>query len=533
MLCVNLALLGLLEWGAGMILDRLGLHADNTRIFNAANGRDNSFVVQYDDRLGYRLKRQDTDPARFEDSAGRSVSVAKPGGVFRILCLGGSTTYGVGADRSNSYPAQLEDLLHRVYSDCGIRFEVLNLGVMGYHSWHSRIRFETELAALNPDVVLVMDAVNDLVASTVADDSLAFAQEKERLTRLTNAQGGSGWLASLDRAVSDHSDLYRLLRSLAHTLGQAEKAGAADADAAMRQRIEHFGYRDNMRSLISLIRKAGGECVLVDYPWLAASQPAPDAPEVTRRASTDLYRFGRDYFPAANAALARQGGVAVIDPQPAFDAALAARPSRAGELYFDEIHLTKYGDQLLAAQILDGLRRVEAFARRTAACRPEDSGNAVKLDDPRIHFTNGWPRAGESALPLVLEASENTRRDSDEYPGRVKISPADPTRPAVLRLRADAPFAPQPMPHTAYPALWYPRVSCATDRVEATANGKTVFVLAGTRQCRFTEAAGRFGIDLPALAPGGTVDVRLFGQAQVWLTDDKVFFTGDQTPPGY
>ena len=44
-------------------------------------------------------------------------------------------------------------------------------------------------------------------------------------------------------------------------------------------------------------------------------------------------------------------------------------------MYFDEIHLTKYGNQLLAGQVLAGLPEVSAFARATAGCLPEDAAN--------------------------------------------------------------------------------------------------------------------------------------------------------------
>ena len=531
LLLVNLLMLGLCELGAGLLLSRMGLHADNTRIFNAGNGRDNSFIVQYDERLGYRLTPADADPNRFEDSAGRTVSRVKPEGVFRILCLGGSTTYGVGADKTNSYPAQLDDLLRRVYGGCGRRFEVLNLGVMGYHSWHSRIRFEAELAGLQPDLVLVMDAVNDLVASTVADDSLAFAQEKDRLLRLTNSGERQGLLAAASKFLGDHSKLYQLLQAIGRKA--AAKPRPADGDAVSRARIERFGYRDNMARLVEDARGAGAACVLVDYPWLAVKSLPPGAPEVMRQASSALYVFGRDYFPEANARVARETGAMAIDPQPAFDAAAAAAPARAERLYFDEIHLTKYGNQLLARQILDQLPQEPAFARFVAGCAPADADNAVKLDDPRVHFTNGWPRPGETPAPLALVDADNVSRDAKEYAGHVRLAPDDPARPAVLRLRAKAVFAPETMPYAPYNTFWHPRVACDTDRIEVFAGGKRLFSLSGTKECRFTEAAARYGLDLPALAPGDAVEVRLHGRAQAWLTGDDVFFTGDVTHPGY
>jgi lysophospholipase L1-like esterase len=533
LLLINAALLWLCEFNAGVILDHLGLTAEKTRIFNAGNGRDNSFIVQYDERLGYRLTPRAEAPDRFADSVGRTVSLAKADGVFRILCLGGSTTYGVGADKTNAYPAQLEDLLTRVYGGCGKAFEVLNVGVMGYHSWHSRLRFETELAALRPDLVLVMDAVNDLAASTAIDDSLAFDQEKDRLLHLTNAMDRQDVLAKVDTVLGERSNLYQLLRALGRKVVIVAQAGAADEAAAARERIERFGYRDNMRALVEAARSAGADCVLVDYPWLAATSLPPDAAAVTRRASTPLYRFGRSYFPETNGRVARETAATVINPQPAFDALLAARPSRAGDLYFDEIHLTKYGNQILARQILDQLPQAPAFARFVAGCVPADADNAVKLDDPRIHFANGWPRPGDKPVRLALAAAEGVARDAEEYPGHVRLAPSDPARPGVVRLRAAPGGALQPMPHAAYNAFWYPRVACDTDRVEVLLRDRTLVALSGTKACRFTEAASRYGVDLPELRPGETLEVRLYGRAQVWLTGDKLFFAGDAAHPGY
>lgn len=535
---VNVALFALLEVGAGWVLSRLEGGERPTRIFNAANGRDAGFVVQYDPKLGYRLVRHDTGPGRFEDSAGKSVSVAKEPGVYRILCLGGSTTYGVGADKTNSFPAQLQDLLTRVYGGCDVRFEVLNLGVMGYHSWHSRIRFKTELAALHPDLVIAMDAVNDLAASTLADDSSAFTREKDKLLSLANAGKQGSFLERANRYLDGHVSLYALLKRVAARVAGTGKTEGASDTTAFRRRIELFGYRDNMKALAAMVRQDGADFVLVDYPWLAMDTVAANAPKVVRDASTPLYRFGKTYFPEVNAAVARETGARVVNPQPAFDAAIGADVSRAGRYYFDEIHLTKLGDQLLSSRIAAALPSVPSFARAVAGCVSADPAaalaNAVKLDDPRVHFKNGWPRPGETAVPLAIAATDNVGiGESAEYPGHAVVRVLDPSRPGTFTLRAHVAFAPTPMPHTQYATFWYPRVSCPEDAIAVSIAGKGIFALSGTKPCRFTGVADRFGLTLPALPVDGAVTVRLSGQAQIWLTHGDMIFTGDVTPPGY
>lgn len=49
----------------------------------------------------------------------------KPEGVFRIICFGGSNTYGACVDDHETYPRVLEDTLNKRY---GNRFEVWNMG---------------------------------------------------------------------------------------------------------------------------------------------------------------------------------------------------------------------------------------------------------------------------------------------------------------------------------------------------------------------------------------------------------------------
>ena len=56
---------------------------------------------------------------------GRERSWKKPKGVFRIVCLGGSNTYGASVSDGETYPARLEAALNRLSRG---RFEVWNAG---------------------------------------------------------------------------------------------------------------------------------------------------------------------------------------------------------------------------------------------------------------------------------------------------------------------------------------------------------------------------------------------------------------------
>lgn len=84
--------------------------------------------------------------------------VEKEKGVFRIVCVGASTTEE-GPTNDLTYPAILEAMLNRHFEDN--RFEVINCGISGMNSLKHRIR-SADYLALDPDLILVYNAVNDI-----------------------------------------------------------------------------------------------------------------------------------------------------------------------------------------------------------------------------------------------------------------------------------------------------------------------------------------------------------------------------------
>jgi len=89
---------------------------------------------------------------------GPEFSVTKPTGTFRIVCVGGSTTFQ-GRSNEETYPALLERRLQAKYPQ--LKIEVLNLGISGLTSdyWLERSAY---LFRLQPDVVLQYEGVNDI-----------------------------------------------------------------------------------------------------------------------------------------------------------------------------------------------------------------------------------------------------------------------------------------------------------------------------------------------------------------------------------
>jgi lysophospholipase L1-like esterase len=96
---------------------------------------------------------------------GEEIQKSKPRGEFRIVCIGGSTTYGFGIEDDRlTYPA----LLQKELSTRGFpQVKVINAGVNAYTSWESLINFQFRILDLDPDVVIVYDAFNDIHARLV------------------------------------------------------------------------------------------------------------------------------------------------------------------------------------------------------------------------------------------------------------------------------------------------------------------------------------------------------------------------------
>ena len=91
--------------------------------------------------------------------------IAPSGEQLRIVALGSSSTYGEGAtSRSKNYPAQLQELLDRSWGrDWAI---VFNRGVNGDTLQDMLKRFDRDVLALNPNVVIWQTGTNDAIRHT-------------------------------------------------------------------------------------------------------------------------------------------------------------------------------------------------------------------------------------------------------------------------------------------------------------------------------------------------------------------------------
>ena len=294
--------------------------------------------------MGYTLRHVPGSADRNKDGMrGPEVERHKPAGVVRILCLGGSTTWGSGLEADEAYPARLEALLAASGTNgSGRRYEVLNCGVPGYSTAESLIDLELRLFEFEPDAIVIYHGVNDarLVQARGFEPDYSHMRVAWREPRLSAL---SQWLwvhsyayAWLARAGGFGPKSIRL-EDLIYVEGYDELYVPAGGGAAGAEGVAAFVR--NIASMVALARARGVEVLLTTFPM---------------RGGPDAKVDGQNFAPtvgAMNRALveyARAQGVPLCD----FAAALDERR----ELFQDQAHLTAEGAAAQAEMVLRSAR---------------------------------------------------------------------------------------------------------------------------------------------------------------------------------
>jgi hypothetical protein len=169
----------------------------------------------------------------------------KPPGVFRILSLGESTTFGYQLDASQSYSYLLEQLLN---ADAGLGrpVEVWNCGVCSYTTYQSVKWLGRDGLAFQPDLVLFFHEMNDFLPTyhrTGEGQALGLGRTDRELAAISRRLGPISQLL-------DESAFYRWLRirvllaassALAPALDRRQRVyletGSPEYDPALRLRM--------------------------------------------------------------------------------------------------------------------------------------------------------------------------------------------------------------------------------------------------------------------------------------------------------
>ena len=107
------------------------------------------------------VKYKDTLDGNFIDSRENIFPVKKPDNVFRMIGLGDSITYGIGADSDETYIIKLGNLLEQNFKTKKLKVEAINLGMGAYSIIQEADVLENYGLKLEPDLIILQLFQND------------------------------------------------------------------------------------------------------------------------------------------------------------------------------------------------------------------------------------------------------------------------------------------------------------------------------------------------------------------------------------
>jgi lysophospholipase L1-like esterase len=180
---------------------------------------------------------------------GPAVARPKPAHTFRIILLGGSTTHGWEVNDDQTIDAYLREILPRIYP--GREYEAVNLAFDGYDTNALVERLRYDGMALDPDLVIVNEGINDVRNAKLPDlreRDPRIELYHETLTRLREIQRrGHATLWTLLKHWSYTLRLPGMIRSNLAARGSAARAAAQPPNPRAGEFFER-----NLRSIADL-----------------------------------------------------------------------------------------------------------------------------------------------------------------------------------------------------------------------------------------------------------------------------------------
>lgn len=284
-----------------------------------------------------------------------------PSGVHKdpqltVVFLGGSTTECAYVDEESRYPYRAGVLLGERLER---RVNTFNGGAAGSNTMHLLDVLLNKVLALKPDVVVMMENINDVNIMLFAGSywnehpsrSLIIAEkEPGRLERLATAFWGllPGIADRLDRAgwFQKSTDEFEGMRGVKR----------------VRSDVDEADYAANLANFVDICRSRGFLPILMTQFNRMAAEPD----EVTRQNMRDFERdWGMDYFTYKGLVdgfnqtirrVAREKSVDLID--------LEARVPKDGRYLSDIVHLSVEGSKLVSQIVADELAKIDEVRRR-------------------------------------------------------------------------------------------------------------------------------------------------------------------------
>ena len=212
------------------------------------------------------------------------IAVPKPKGLYRILSLGESTSFGAGVADNETYAKVVERMLRERFPER--QWEVVNAGVGAYSSFQCVKYLELYGLALQPDMVWLFSGANDGLASYVrnyANLKDGFGYTDKELYEVRNR------FAGLLRLLN-HSDLYKLFKQLqtgrlleSYGRNVAGREKQLKQQRVWRPRVPVDDRRENLARYADLARaRRVVPILLLPAYWTSPAHPEDVMREVAR-----------------------------------------------------------------------------------------------------------------------------------------------------------------------------------------------------------------------------------------------------------
>ncbi|MDO8489462.1 MAG: GDSL-type esterase/lipase family protein [Candidatus Omnitrophota bacterium] len=298
----------------------------------------------------------------------KEYSLNKEKGVYRIMCLGDSITYGVWVKTEETYPYVLEQMLNA--NTATGKFEVINAGVMGYSSLQGLRQLKRDLLRYKPDLITVLFGFDDNHAAIAYSD-----KEQKTYNRFIFS------LTNILRKSKFYDLLEISLRRLKNKLAPDRDNPLGRVSGNIKKRVDPQDYKQNLEEMVEIAKDNNIEILFLRplifcLPKREINYLMNYSNMVPREYSVGMLKKFRDYQIKA-------------------------------ELFMDGCHFTPVGHWLVAKEIYDTLERNKIVSSNQAGTNipmpvyfkdslPEEmkEGNIkdyIKMGENEEHaLTFGW-----------------------------------------------------------------------------------------------------------------------------------------------
>lgn len=274
---------------------------------------------------------------------------AKKENDFVIVCLGGSTTENKFGPPDKTYPAILEKNLQELHPELNIK--VYNGGMGYYTTKHSLINYTTRYTKYDPDLVVVMHAVNDIIRC-FSPESFAVGEYRKDYGHYY----GPSILGATPQTFESH--VFSWMRARWYTSLSSSNVSTAESDLPMSSYISLPEYKYYYSTLLDYLQKDSVKTIVLEQSDLYQENMGQGEMDALGFGKYYCYDDGKypsvkslsaamDMYNNSMKAITETMGIPFVETQSVLPKTL--------DYYLDDVHYTVKGTTALAKKVTEGI----------------------------------------------------------------------------------------------------------------------------------------------------------------------------------